>query len=89
MFWNVKEFCVNIIICSSNNIVFIQGAISYGNEPLITDWRIANSNGVFNIFNSKSSLGNLSILENDNISIGNASQAGSLNIWRYWYYRGL
>ena len=53
-----------MIICSSNNIDFIQGVIAYGNEPSITDWRIANSNGVFNVFNSKSSLGNLSILEN-------------------------
>jgi hypothetical protein len=70
-----------MIICSSNNIDFIQGSVAYGNEPLITDWRIANSNGVFNIFNSKSSLGNLSILENGNISIGNATQAGSLNIY--------
>jgi hypothetical protein len=70
-----------MIICSSNNIDFIQGSVAYGNEPLITDWRIANSNGVFNVFNSKSSLGNLSILENGNISIGNASQTGSLNIY--------
>jgi len=70
-----------MIICSSNNIDFIQGVIAYGNEPSITDWRIANSNGIFNIFNSKSNLGNLSILENGNISIGNATQAGSLNIY--------
>jgi hypothetical protein len=70
-----------MIICSSNNIDFIQGVVAYGNEPSITDWRIANSNGIFNIFNSKSNLGNLSILENGNISIGNATQAGSLNIY--------
>jgi hypothetical protein len=70
-----------MIICSSNNIDFIQGVIAYGNEPSITDWRIANSNGIFNIFNSKSNLGNLSILENGNVSIGNATQAGSLNIY--------
>ena len=70
-----------MIICSSNNIDFIQGSVAYGNEPLITDWRIANSNGVLNFFNSKSNLGNLSILENGNISIGNASQTGSLNIY--------
>jgi len=70
-----------MIICSSNNIDFIQGSIAYGNEPSITDWRIANSNGILNIFNSKSNLGNLSILENGNIMIGNASQTGSLNIY--------
>ena len=70
-----------MIICSSNNIDFIQGVVSYGNEPSITDWRIANSNGILNFFNSKSNLGNLSILENGNIMIGNASQAGSLNVY--------
>ena len=70
-----------MIICSSNNIDFIQGVVSYGNEPSITDWRIANSNGIFNIFNSKSNLGNLSILENGNISIGASTQTGSLNVY--------
>jgi hypothetical protein len=70
-----------MIICSSNNIDFIQGVVSYGNEPSITDWRIANSNGILNFFNSKSNLGNLSILENGNIMIGNATQAGSLNVY--------
>ena len=70
-----------MIICSSNNVDFIQGVVSYGNEPSITDWRIANSNGILNFFNSKSSLGNLSILENGNIIIGNASQTGSLNVY--------
>jgi hypothetical protein len=70
-----------MIICSSNNIDFIQGVVSYGNEPSITDWRIANSNGIFNIFNSKSNLGNLSILENGNISIGTPTQSGALNLY--------
>ena len=70
-----------MIICSSNNIDFIQGVIAYGNEPLITDWRIANSNGVLNILNSKSNNGNLSILENGNVSIGTSMQSGTLNVY--------
>ena len=70
-----------MIICSSNNIDFIQGVVAYGNEPLITDWRIANSNGVLNIFNSKSNNANLAVLESGNISIGNSIQSGSLDIY--------
>ena len=58
-----------MIICSSNNIDFIQGVIAYGNEPLITDWRIENSNGVLNILNSKSTNANLAVLEGGNINI--------------------
>ena len=70
-----------MIICSSNNIDFIQGSVAYANEPLITDWRIANSNGVLNIFNSKSNNANLAVLESGNISIGNSIQSGSLDIY--------
>ena len=70
-----------MIICSSNNIDFIQGVVSYGNEPLITDWRIANSNGILNIFNSKSNNANLAVLDSGNISIGNSIQSGSLNVY--------
>ena len=70
-----------MIICSSNNIDFIQGVVAYGNEPLITDWRIANSNGVLNVFNSKSNNANLAVLESGNISIGNSIQSGSLDIY--------
>ena len=69
-----------MIICSSNNIDFIQGVIAYGNEPSITDWRIANSNGVFNILNSKSNNVSLSILENSNVGIGIANPSSSLDV---------
>ena len=69
-----------MIICSSNNIDFIQGEIAYGNEPLITDWRIANSNGVLNILNSKSTNANLAVLESGNINVyGNVNITGNYN----------
>jgi hypothetical protein len=70
-----------MIICSSNNIDYIQGVVAYGNEPLITDWRIENSNGVLNILNSKSNNANLAVLESGNINIGTTNQSGSLSIY--------
>jgi len=69
-----------MIICSSNNIDFIQGVIAYGNEPSTTDWRIANSNGVLNILNSKSNNVSLSILETSNVGIGIANPSSSLDV---------
>jgi hypothetical protein len=33
---------------------YINSFLCYGDEPLIADWGVANSNGVFDILNSKS-----------------------------------
>ena len=69
-----------MIVRSTSNIDLIQGVVGYGDPEGITDWRITNTSGTFNILNSISQTSKLTILESGNVGISNINPGSLLDI---------
>jgi hypothetical protein len=69
-----------MIVRSTSNIDLIQGVVGYGDPEGITDWRITNTSGTFNILNSISQTSKLTILESGNVGISNINPGSLLDV---------